>query len=106
MTPFYYLLNPDHSVHECTYEEWSEQFEKMSKKGSRHLADEMINGKHVSTVWLGTNHDFSGTEKPILFETMVFDDDSIYCKRYSTWNEAMEGHKKAVEWVKNGCKDE
>jgi hypothetical protein len=29
-----------------------------------------------------------------------------YCDRYSTWQEAEEGHKVAVEWVKNGCKEE
>jgi hypothetical protein len=29
-----------------------------------------------------------------------------YCERYSTWDEALEGHNKAIEWVKDGCKDD
>ena len=29
-----------------------------------------------------------------------------YQVRYTTWHEAIEGHKKAVEWVLNGCKDD
>ena len=45
---------------------------------------------------------------PIVFETMVFDGDrsDIYQERYATWKEAEDGHKRAIEWVKNGCKED
>ena len=82
--------------------EWANQIEKMD----RHVADETIDHKRISTIWMGLNHNYFEGE-PLLFETMIFSDDGeIYCKRYSTWDEAMEGHKKAVQWVLDGCQDE
>ena len=29
-----------------------------------------------------------------------------YQERYATWKEAEEGHKRAVQWVKEGCKED
>lgn len=99
----FYFLNPDHSYRPCDVFEWGEQFEKMD----RHIADEIVEGKHVSTVWLGNDHNFFGGP-PLLLETMVFDIEGsdIYMRRYTTWEQAVEGHKKAVEWVKSGCPKE
>ena len=40
---------------------------------------------------------------------MIKDDNNgwlDYQQRYSTWQEALEGHQKAIEWVNNGCKEE
>jgi hypothetical protein len=51
---------------------------------------------YVSTVFLGFDHGRgSDVEKPIVFETMVFrgDEGEIYA-RYSTWEEAEEGHRR------------
>jgi hypothetical protein len=51
----------------------------------------------VSTVFLGLDHQF-GDGPPLLFETMIFGGtEDEYCERYSTWEEAEAGHKKAVE---------
>lgn len=89
--------------------EWSDQYNAMRTNKKKHVADEMVDGKRVSTVWLGMDHSlFPSGIKPLIFETMVFDHNSedIYCERYSTWHEALEGHAKAVKWVKDGCKDE
>jgi len=59
----------------------------------------------VSTVWLGTDYDFYETnDKPIIFETMVFPNDSRseeYCERYSTEEEALEGHERMVDRWRN-----
>lgn len=105
----YYFLNEDHTYRPCRLEEWSNQFEGMSKQGARHIASDVINGCHVSTVWLGIDHNHFGG-KPILFETMVFghkdSGNDIYCNRYSTWDEAVEGHQEAIQWVLNGCHDD
>jgi len=103
----YYYLNEDKTVRPCHLLTWSTQFQKLSMLGKKHVGDDEIEGKRVSTVWLGLNHRFD-EGKPLIFETMVFKDKSgaeIYCERYSTWEEAEEGHQKAIQWVKDGCKD-
>lgn len=47
----------------------------------------------LSTVFLCIDHNFSG-DKPLLFETMLFlNGVDIAQKRYSTWEEAEQGHK-------------
>lgn len=100
----YYFLNEDKTYNPCDLMTWANQFEFMD----RHVGDDCINDKRVSTIWLGLDHDLYGG-KPLLFETMVFKNlekglpSEIYCIRYSTWDEAVEGHKKAIEWVLNGC---
>jgi hypothetical protein len=52
----------------------------------------------VSTVWLGINHRY-GDGPPLIFETMVFGEGSMLdlaCARYSTEQEAREGHRAMV----------
>ncbi len=94
-----YYLNEDKTYRPAELMEWAEQFEHMD----RHVGNDMIEGKHVSTVWLGLDHGFMGGE-PLVFETMVFSEHEprtdIYLDRYSTWDEAVAGHQKAIEWVK------
>lgn len=60
---------------------------------------------HVSTVWLGLNHNVVG-EPIFIFETMIFhqDDDEtdklhLFQERYSTLTEAVNGHERAVKMV-------
>lgn len=78
-----------------------------------HVGEDYIEGIRISTVWLGINHSFSRyfdneEKKPIIFETMIFDerenvpenDLDEYQERYSTLEEAEEGHKKAILFVK------
>jgi hypothetical protein len=80
----------------------------MSILHSRQVALDEVDGKKISTVWLGINYNFNG-DKPKILETMVFEKEShsdIYCVRYSTWEEAEKGHAKAIEWVKAGCVEE
>jgi hypothetical protein len=69
-----------------------------------HIGDDDVNGKWVSTVWLGIDHNYFGGT-PLLFETMVFENREsgidLYCERHSSWGAAKEGHKKAVQWAKD-----
>jgi hypothetical protein len=52
---------------------------------------------YVSTVFLGLDHSF-GEGPPQLFETMIFGGEhDEYQERYSTWDEAEAGHKKACK---------
>ena len=63
----------------------------------------LSDGKWISTVWLGLDHNF-GPGPPLIFETMVFTKDgegrTLDCERYSTEQEAIAGHEAMVEkWV-------
>ena len=54
----------------------------------------------ISTVFLAINHGFSSDSVPLVFETMIFGGKfSGYCERYSTWQDAEEGHKRAKAMV-------
>lgn len=72
---------------------------------NRHVDNTYLeDGTHISTVFLGLDHSF-GDGPPILFETMIFGGpEDEYQERYSTWEEAEEGHKKAVELAKHNSK--
>jgi len=72
----HYFLNDDHTTRECTVEEWANQLDDLSRKDKKHLACDDINGFRVSTVWLGLNHNYFVGE-PLIFETMVFPDNSF-----------------------------
>jgi hypothetical protein len=102
----FYKLDKNKNVIPATMEE-SNDFLK-NKKGI--VKQEVILDKFVSTVFLPIDHDFSGKGIPIVFETMIKDKNSCfwlnYQERYSTWQEAEEGHARAIQWVKDGCKEE
>lgn len=61
-----------------------------------------INNINISTIFLGLDHNHERKGEPLLFETMIFGSKkySDYQQKYSTWEEAEEGHKKAVNLVK------
>lgn len=99
----HYYLKEDRTYEPCDLMTWANQFQNIN----RHVAEDFVNHKRISTVWLGMDHnDFGGN--PHLFETMIFNEngEDIYCDRYSTWQEAEEGHEKAIQWVLEGCKDD
>lgn len=102
-----YILDKDKNVIPATVIEWGEFFEK--NRSERIVRQEEIMGKRISTVFIGIDLGYFN-DRPLIFETMVFDPaDSghdIYCTRYSTWQQAEEGHIEAVNWVLNGCKEE
>lgn len=89
---------------EATLQEWGNWF----NTADRHVDRTQINGKDVSTVFLGLDHNYGPGTTPVLFETMIFglDGHDEYCERYCTWEEAEAGHAKAIQWVKDGCKDD
>lgn len=64
---------------------------------------EAIGEIHVSTIFLGLDHARHGP--PLLFETMIFGLDEgergNYQTRCSTWDQAMQMHADAIEYVKN-----
>lgn len=85
----------------CNFLEWGEWLENPN---NRIVSVTKIGDVKISTVFLGLDHQFyiTGEERPALFETMIFKGEhDDFQERYSTWDEAEEGHKKAVELVKN-----
>lgn len=64
--------------------------------------DELPSGVVISTVFLWINHQWDESKPHLLFETMIFwgrHDD--YQDRYSTWDEALIWHRKALEIAKH-----
>ena len=100
----HYKLNDDHSVSECSLEELVEVYNDNDKK--RILGKDVVCGVMISTIFLGIDHNF-GDGPPIIFETMVFGGvaPNSEQERYSTYDEAMAGHKRYVKkysgfWMK------
>lgn len=66
--------------------------------------DQITKSCHVSTVFLGLNHNHFGKGDPILFETMVFGgplDGEQH--RYCTYDEAERGHAEMVAQARIAC---
>lgn len=98
-----YKLNKNKEVVPChNLLEWAKFFENID---NRIVALNIINKMRVSTIFMGVL--CPPFDKPNVFETIVFKGrKNIYCDRYSTWEKAEKGHKKAIEWIKNWCKEE
>ena len=95
-----YMLNGK-AVVPCDMDTWARTFGAGDK--SRRVAFDEVGDSHVSTVFLGLDHRFSGVGPPILFETMVFGGPlNEEMERYSTYDEAESGHLAMVERVRNG----
>lgn len=72
----------------------------------RRVGDENIDGQRVSTVFLSLDHNWSEGE-PLLFETMIFGGPyDTYMERYSTYDQAKEGHERIVNCLKEGVNPE
>lgn len=79
--------------------QWME--DNLDKKA---VKQESISDVRISTVFLGLDHSFpwDNENKPVLWETMIFGgehDQNQY--RYTSYEEALEGHQRAIDLVKN-----
>ena len=96
-TSHFYVLNEDHSVRSAPMEEWAGWF---NNPDVRRVAFEAIGDAEVSTVFLGLDHSYGNSNRPILFETMVFGSDlNGEMDRCSTWDEAVAMHNAMVSRV-------
>ncbi len=90
-----YILGDDGVPVECRdILEWADWV----STHDRTLAKTKVGYKTVSTVFLSIDHRF-GPGDPILWETIIFNHDgsaSIYQERYSSQEDALKGHTKAV----------
>ena len=94
----YYILENRVPVRVGNIDEWF----RLCTPTMKRVDETFINDVHISTVFLGMDHSFGGGT-PVLFETMIFGGKlNDYQWRYTTWDEAIEGHQKAVQM----CREE
>ena len=95
----------DRKGNPLSLEEWADLFKD---KKYHAVCQEYIGKYYISTIWLGVNYNFYEGD-PIIFETMVFANGSwsdLDMKRYSTEEEALEGHREMCEKFKEMVDDE
>lgn len=88
--------NPVPCENSVEYNEW-----RLAHPDKVRVAASLIGGAHVSTVFLGLDHNWIGnTGPPILFETMIFEGEHDgYQVRCSTYEDALKQHEEAVRLV-------
>jgi len=76
--------------------QWAKWFEKANRYVRK---TDLSDGVSISTVFIGIDYSIFG-DKPLLFETMIFGGQhDLFCKRYSTWEEAENGHEEAIKLI-------
>lgn len=98
-----YILNADgQPVPEPDLMKWAFWFES----AQRHVANDVIDGVRVSTVFLGLDHSWN-LGPPVLWETMVFGEgqlDHMMTRCAGSREQAKAMHAEMVERVK-ACKE-
>lgn len=99
----YYRLNPDKTISSVDATDLS-GINTIMKDHNNVVKQEEVGSKWVSTVFLHIDHGYGKEGQPTLFETMVFTSKTNLtdeqCKRYYTYKDALEGHKKVVSELK------
>ena len=73
------------------------------------VKQEHIDDIFISTVFLGLDHAFpwDKDKTPVLWETMIFGGEhDQYQDRYTSYEDALEGHQKAINFIKTGYNGE
>ncbi len=97
---YYYILDTDGKtaipVGVLTWGKWFE-------KANRTVRKDTIGDVDISTVFLGLDHNFMCDgipHPPVLWETMIFGGEyDQYQERYSSYEDAVEGHERAMAIV-------
>ena len=102
----WYILDNNHKPVTSTGIEsskWMEDNPKRKTVGYDELTDLNGDDVRVSTVFLGLDHSWTG-KTPVLWETMIFggENDQAYQERYDSYENALEGHQKAINFIKTG----
>lgn len=73
---------------------------RLSDPNYKRVAKTIVGDAEVSTVWLGLDHSYFDDSPPLIFETLVFGGKhDQHMVRYSTEEEAREGHARVVRMV-------
>ena len=94
----WYELNEDNTVTKLPNGQYS-HFSKSTQIKRDKFDEDTI----LSTIFLGLDHNHKKKGEPILFESMIFSDNSrlnAYQKRYTTYEEALIGHNKLIKVIK------
>jgi hypothetical protein len=103
----YYILKDRVAVPVSSVKEWADFYENQKLRRIRFNTIKKYD-IDISTVFLGLDHGYpqwaGHTEnyKPQIFETMIFWEKhelNNWCDRYSTWDEAVKGHREAIRLV-------
>jgi hypothetical protein len=101
----HYILDENGKPRPADLMTWARWFETADRKVWRTALAQPA-GVEVSTVFLGLDHSY-GEGPPVLWETMVFG--GVYDTkqwRYCTKQEALDGHRRAVQIVTGETDDE
>lgn len=94
----YILDDANKPVPEPNTIKWGIWFETANR--SHRVAKDHIGKLLVSTVFLGLDHGH-GSSPPVLWETMVFTDDTcrndLHQERYTSYEDAVAGHRRACQ---------
>ncbi|MEM9885463.1 MAG: hypothetical protein AAF849_06190 [Bacteroidota bacterium] len=96
----YYILKDKNPVACESIVEFAEWY----KTPNRFLKKDKIEDYTISTIFLGIDHNHQDKGDPILFETLVTTDvfeNKVEIDRYSTWEEAMNGHDRLLNKYTN-----
>lgn len=95
-----YILNEKgRPVIETDLHKWARWFSENTKE--REVAKDEVKGRTITTTFLGISHRFNSSNKPLLYETMVFGEELEFVQRYSTKKEALIGHKNIYKDLTN-----
>lgn len=93
----FYRLDENKKAIPCELHEWANNFENDE---NRIIMQEDIGPIKCSTVFLGLDHSYKDGP-PLIFETMIFGGEhDDYQTRCSTYEEALEMHKVAINLIK------
>jgi hypothetical protein len=95
--------------------EWAKAFGDIARKVAEVHYKRGKRRYYIITVFLGLDYSFSDGP-PVLWETMIFGHSrtityelggrsrkyhpDVYMNRYSSYEDALEGHRKALEWAR------
>lgn len=95
-----WILDDDNNiVKPKSIDEWLDFF----KSDRRVLRRDNIEKYLISSVFLTIDHNYSDSDDPILFETMIFKGyECFYCIRAKTFSECLKNHEQEIEELKGG----
>lgn len=93
----HYILKNRVPVPVTNISDWLEWISSNITQGT--VAKSNFNSIKIATVFLGIDID-SSLDSPMLFETLILGGQNCgYSRKYATWKEAEDGHRRAVNLI-------
>lgn len=103
-----YLLDGKTPVQCKNMEDVEKSYELFESEDKIIAKTRITNDIKVSTVFLVFDHNTKDDGVPVLFETMIFaknnEELNGHMERYTTWDDAVNGHQRMIEYVNNYLK--